>query len=202
MRIQPINQWLRRVPPRAIYVAALLPVLWLLWQAVSGDLGPDPVKVIEHQLGLWGLQALIATLLITPIRWLMGISLLHLRRAMGLVCFFYITLHILVWAMLDMQLLWAQMGADILKRPYITVGIVGFGWLIPLAITSNTAAIRRLGSALWRRLHQLTYGVAAAGAVHYLWSVKVISLETLLYACTVAGLLLLRLIRVWWPHRR
>lgn len=187
------NRALRRVPTWTIYIGgALLPV-WLLWQGTTGGLGVEPVKAIEKQLGLWGLQLIVAGLCVTPLRRFTGLNLIRFRRAIGLVAFFMIVLHFLSWLVLDMGLLWAQALGDIVKRPYVTVGMIGLVALIPLALTSNDKAVRRLGPARWQRLHRLTYLVAVAGAVHFLWLVKAWPLEPFLYLGAVGGLLTLRL---------
>lgn len=189
---QTINGRLRRVPTWPIYIAAPLPVAWLYYLGLTGGLGVDPVKAIEHQLGLWALQLLIVGLAITPLRRLTGVSLLKFRRAIGLTAFFYVVAHLLTWLALDIQFLWDQIGRDILKRPYITIGMVGFVLMLPLAATSFNGAIRRMGAAAWGRLHKLTYAVVVLGGVHYLMVVKGWQIEPMLYLAGIVGLLLLR----------
>lgn len=189
-----LNALARRIPVWAVYLCAALPAVWLLWQAVAGGLGADPVKAIELRLGELGLQFLIATLAITPLRWA-GVNLIRFRRALGLVSFFYIALHLLAWVTLDMGLRWDEMARDLVKRWYIIVGMAGFAVMLPLALTSTDAALRRLGAASWRRLHRLTYVAAVAGVLHLLLIVKVIEAEQLAYAAAVGGLLLARFIR-------
>jgi methionine sulfoxide reductase heme-binding subunit len=149
-----INTALRRIPAWVIYAMAPLPVVWLVWQGFIGGLGVEPIRALEHELGEIGLQLLLAGLCVTPLRRYLGLNLLKFRRALGLVAFFYITLHLLVWLVLDVQIP-AQIWADIVKRPYITVGMLAFVLMVPLALTSNNASVRRLG-ARWRRLHWLT----------------------------------------------
>ena len=192
---QTINTVLRRVPPLAVYIAGVLPLAWLVWLLLNGQLGVDPVKRIEHQLGEWGLQLLVAGLIVSPLRRFTGINLIRYRRAIGLLAFFYITLHLATWLVLDIQLRWAEIWADILKRPYITAGFAGFVAIIPLAITSNNQAIRRLGPKTWQKLHRLTYFAALAGAIHYLWLVKAWPPEPIIYLILVILLLLVRLDR-------
>lgn len=200
---QTINGRLRRVPAWPLYILGLIPLAWLAWLIASGDLtggfGVDPVKTLEHKVGKIGLQFLVATLCVTPLRRLTGISLIKYRRALGLLSFFYIALHLLVWLGLDIQFRWDEIGADILKRPYITIGMAGFAAMVPLAVTSNTLSIRRMGAAAWGRLHRLTYLAAAAGATHYMMLVKAWPLEPMLYLGAVAVLLALR---VLWSRRR
>ena len=185
-----INTYLRHVPAWLVYVVGLLPPVWLFWQALTGGLGVDPVKALEHEVGKLGLQVLIFGLAITPMRKLTGVNLHKFRRAIGLVGFFYIFLHLLVW--LDVQIL-GQIWTDILKRPYITVGMAGFTLLLPLAITSNNQSIRKLGAAGWRRLHRLVYGAVLLGGVHYTMIGKVWQPEALAYLAVIIILLLLRL---------
>lgn len=189
-----INTALRHVPPLAIYVAGVLPLLWLVWLLFSGGLGVDPVKKIEHQLGLWGLQLLIGGLAITPLRRFAGVNLIRYRRAVGLLAFFYIGLHLATWLALDLQLRWAEIWSDIIKRPYITAGMAGFVAMIPLAATSNAASVRHLGPQTWQKLHRLTYVAAMAGAIHYLWLVKAWPSKPILYLILVMMLLATRLI--------
>lgn len=200
---QNVNQALRRVPPWLLYPLGALPFAFLVWRAVTNDLGADPVRELEHQLGTYGLQLLLAGLLVTPIRRWTGVNLIRYRRAIGLLAFFYVAVHLMVWVFLDLQMRWSEIGADLVKRPYIIVGMIGFAALVPLAVTSNNLSIRRMGAAAWGRLHQLVYLAVLAAALHYLLLVKVWSTEPLLYA--LAAILLVAL-RIWWklaaPRRR
>ncbi|MFZ5710478.1 MAG: protein-methionine-sulfoxide reductase heme-binding subunit MsrQ [Pseudomonadota bacterium] len=189
----PINGALRQVPAWTLYAAGAVWLVWLFWQAASGMLGPDPVRTLERKLGLLALQLLIATLAVTPVRRWFGINLIRHRRALGLLVFFYVLVHFLTWAVLDMGLYVQQALGDIVKRPFVTAGMVGLVALIPLAVTSNNAWVRRLGSLRWQRLHKLTYLVAVAGALHYLWLVKSWWLQPMVYAAVILGLLALRL---------
>lgn len=192
-----INSLLRRLPTAVVWAGAMIPFVWLVWAAATNRLGADPVKAIELHLGLWGLQFLIASLCITPLR-KTGLNLLRFRRALGVMAFFYIAMHFLAWVVLDMGLRWEEILRDLYKRPYIILGMVGLLAMIPLAVTSTNAAIRRLGAARWRRLHRLAYVAAAAGALHFVILVKGWPLEPMLYAAAVAAVLLLRL---RWPRR-
>lgn len=187
-----LNGTLRRVPKGFAYALGMVPLALLVWQAFSGGLGIDPVKSLEHQLGLIALQLLVGGLAITPLRRWSGISLLRFRRAVGLLAAFYAGLHLLVWLLLDLQLRWAEIWADLVKRPYIVVGMLALLCLVPLALTSNDWSVRRLGSAAWQRLHRLTYVAVLLGALHYLLLVKVWSAEPLLYAGAALGLVALR----------
>ncbi len=194
-----INTRLRRIPAWPIYVLGPIPGLVTFYLAVTNQLGPDPLQVLEHSLGERGLQFIILTLLITPIRRLTGMSLLKFRRAIGVISFVYIFAHMLTWLILDRQLVWFEIWADIVKRPYILFGTAGFLAMIPLAITSNNLSVRRLGAVLWNRIHKLVYLVAVAGVLHYLLLVKGWPPEPFVYAFIVAILLLAR---AWWAARR
>jgi methionine sulfoxide reductase heme-binding subunit len=188
-----VNALARRVPTSVVYLAAALPFLWLVWNTAQGDLGPDPVKTVERRLGELGLQFLLASLAITPLRRI-GLNLIRFRRALGLAAFGYIALHLTAWVWLDMGLRWAEVTADLWKRPYIILGMVGFVAMLPLAVTSSNAAIRRMGPKAWGRLHRLAYVAVMAGVLHLLLLVKVWTASELVYAALAVGLLAVRLI--------
>ena len=189
MLAERVNPLLRRVPPWAVYAAGALPLLVLVGQTVIGDLGADPVKVLERSLGLYGLKFFIATLCVSPLRWATGISLIRFRRALGVLTFVYVALHFTVWIVLDLQFRWAEIGADLVKRPYLIFGFAAFLMLVPLVVTSNTLSVRRLGAGLWQRLHLLTYPAALLGAVHFLWQAKTWQPTPLTYLAIVLALL-------------
>jgi methionine sulfoxide reductase heme-binding subunit len=189
-----VNAGLRPVPVWAVYLAGGGPALWLVWLALTGGLGVDPVKVLERELGLIGLQLLVAGLAVTPLRRATGISLIRFRRAIGVLAFAYVAMHFAVWVFLDLQMRWGQIGGDIVKRPYILAGFAAFVMLVPLAMTSNNLSLRRMGAVAWRRLHWLTYPAVVAGAIHYLWLVRTWEIEPMLYLVAVLGLLTMR---VW-----
>jgi sulfoxide reductase heme-binding subunit YedZ len=191
-----VNTVTRKLPTWPVYLLGALYPVWLLYQGLTGGLGVDPVKVMEHSLGEAGLQLLILGLVVTPLRKFTGITLLKFRRSIGLLAFFYIFLHLLVWLVLDVQIL-SQIWADILKRPYITIGMAGFVLMLPLVVTSNNWSVRRLGRR-WNRLHKLTYGVALLGGLHFVMLVKGFQIEPLVYAAVILVLLALR----WSPTRR
>ena len=194
MIAQRINGALRLVPTGALYALGLVPLAILVAQAVTGGLGIDPVKVIEHRLGEVALQFLVAGLAITPLRRWTGVNLIRFRRAVGLLAFLYACLHLAVWVTLDLQFRWAEIGADIAKRPYITLGMAALVAMSPLALTSNTLAIRSLGAAAWGRLHRLTYLVALLAALHFLLLVKAWPVEPMVYLGLVLALLAVRAI--------
>ncbi len=189
---QVLNGWLRRVPAWPLYVLGFAYMGWLFWRGVTDFTLVEPIDWLEGAYGLAALQLLVATLAVTPIRRFLGVNLLKFRRALGLLVFFFVLAHFLVWAVLDVQAL-AAVWADLVKRPYVTVGMGAFLLLIPLALTSNNASLRRMGGAGWRRLHWLTYPVAVLGAVHYLWLARVFATEPLVYLALVLGLLATRL---------
>lgn len=188
-----VNALARRVPTWVVYLLGLVPLGFLVWGAIFGGLGPDPVKAIERSLGEHGLQFLLASLAITPLR-RAGLNLLRFRRALGLLAFVYVALHLTAWVWLDMGLRWTEMAADLTKRPYIIIGMVGFLVMLPLAATSWNGAIRRMGAAAWNRLHKLAYVAILAGAVHLALLSKVWTTEVLVYLGLAAGLLAVRLI--------
>jgi sulfoxide reductase heme-binding subunit YedZ len=190
-----LNRTARRIPTWSLYTIGALLAVWLFWQAANGALGPDPVKALEHAFGEKGLQLLIASLCITPLRWV-GINLLKFRRALGLLGAGFVALHFAIWITLDMGLRGAEILNDLFKRPYIVIGFVGFLLLIPLVVTSNNRAIKKLGPAAWNRLHWLTYPAIFAGAMHFVMIGKVYTLESGLYLAAVAGLLLARRLKV------
>jgi sulfoxide reductase heme-binding subunit YedZ len=170
----------------------VVPPVWFLWLGLTGGLGVEPIKALEHRLGELALQMLIASLAVTPLRTWTGVNLTRFRRALGLLTFFYVFLHLLVWLVLDVQIL-AQIWGDILKRPYITIGMVAFLLMIPLAVTSNDFSLRRLGPKRWKRLHKLTYAAGVLGAVHFVMVAKGFQIEPLVYLTLVLGLLAARL---------
>jgi methionine sulfoxide reductase heme-binding subunit len=193
--VDQVNGFVRKVPTWPVYILCVLPVPWLLYLAQTGGLGVEPIKALEHELGEIALQLLIAGLTITPLRRYAGLNLIKFRRCIGLMAFLYVSLHLLVWLVLDIGIL-SQIWADIIKRPYITIGMAGFLCLVPLAVTSNSYSIRKLGPK-WRSLHKLTYLAVILGGVHFIWLVKGFQVEPLLYMAVILGLLALRL-----PKRR
>jgi sulfoxide reductase heme-binding subunit YedZ len=186
---------LQRIPVWFVYVVGFVPAVAYFALGVMDRLGADPLNVLERELGEWALRLLIAGLTITPLRQLLGINLLRYRRAVGLLAFYYVCLHLITYLVLDQGLDWAAIGADIVKRPYITIGMTSFVLLVPLALTSNNTSIRRMGAQAWARLHKLVYVAAAGGALHFILLVKAWPLEPLVYAAIVAGLLAYRLVR-------
>lgn len=178
----------------ALYVIGLCPAAWYFYQAATGGLGFNPVKEFEHLLGIWALRLIIATLIVTPLRDLAGINWVRYRRALGLLAFYYVLMHFSVWMLLDLGMdLHAVMG-DILRRPYITIGMVCLAALVPLAVTSNNYSIRRLGR-LWIDMHHLIYPIALGGALHYFLAVKSITTGPAVHIGLIALLLAYRPLR-------
>ena len=187
---QRINQWARQIPTWVVYALLLIPAPWFFYLGATGGLGVEPIKALEHEYGELALKLLVAGLAITPLRTHLGINLIKFRRAVGLMAFFYVSAHLLVWLVLDVQIV-SQIWADILKRPYITIGMGGFLVMLPLALTSNNWSIRKLG-ARWRQLHKLTYVAVLLGAVHFLMLVKGFQIEPILYLAVILLLLAAR----------
>lgn len=196
--VQTTNGVLRKVPAWPIYLISILPPAWYFYLGLTGGLGVDPVKAMEHAMGLLALQVLVATLLISPLREFTGLNLIKYRRALGLVGFFYVVLHLVIWWVLDVQLL-SEVWKDIVKRPYITVGMLAFALLIPLAVTSNNLSIRKLGPMAWKRIHYLTYPAILLGALHFIWLRKGFQIEPWLY---MIGIIALLALRSRWKRRR
>jgi sulfoxide reductase heme-binding subunit YedZ len=184
-----------------VFVAALIPLALLLMRAVNNDLGANPIETINRYTGDWVLRFLLVTLSVTPLRKLSGWHWpMRLRRMLGLYAFFYVCLHFLSWVWLDQYFQWDAIVADVIKRPFITLGFACFLLLIPLAATSTNAAVRRLGGRRWQQLHRLVYPIAIGGVVHFLWLVKSDITQPLIYG-TLLGLLLG--FRLWdWRRRR
>ena len=178
----------------AIYLLGMIPAVWTFYLGFADQLGADPLRVLERSLGLWALRFLVIGLAITPLRRMGGPNLVVYRRAIGLLAFFYATLHLTVYVWLDQGFGLAAIVHDIVKRPYITVGMLAFAILVPLAATSNNAMLRRIGGKAWQKLHRWVYLAAAAAALHFVMLVKTWSPEPLIYAGLVAALLLWR---VW-----
>ena len=194
----PVTQRYRYVYKPLVFIAGLAPLVWLACGAFGwfgASLGADPVKKLEHECGKTALNFLLITLAVTPVRNLLGLpQLLRLRRMLGLFAFFYAVTHFTVYLVLDLELNWSMLGADIAKRPYITIGFTALVLLVPLAATSTNGMMRRLGRR-WTSLHRLVYVIAILGVWHFYWQVKRDVREPLLYAGILALLLLYRVVR-------
>jgi sulfoxide reductase heme-binding subunit YedZ len=179
-----------------LFVACLIPAGVLGYYTYRQDLGANPVEYITHFTGDWTIRFLMLTLAITPLRGLLNQpQLLRFRRMIGLFAFFYGTLHFSTWLWLDKQFDWNEMLKDIVKRPFITIGFLGFVLMVPLAVTSTSGMVRRLGYARWQGLHRLIYVSAVAGVVHYYWLVKSDVRLPLMYAAILAVLFGYRLVK-------
>jgi methionine sulfoxide reductase heme-binding subunit len=184
-----------------LFVAGLVPILLLaprLWvlatTGYSAGLTANPIEYITHYTGDWTIRFLLITLSVTPLRKIFNQpKLVRYRRMLGLFAFFYVCLHFLTWFVLDKFFSLSEMWADIVKRRYITVGMLGFAMLLPLAVTSTAGWVRRLGFAKWQRLHRLIYFAALAGVIHYYWLVKSDVRLPLMYGAILAVLMLYRL---------
>lgn len=183
-----------------LFLALLAPAALLIVRAALDDLGANPIEAITHDTGSLALQCLIGSLAITPLRRLTGWNaLIGFRRMVGLFAFFYATLHLFTYVVLDQFFDWPSIVGDLTKRPYIMAGAASIGLMLPLALTSTAGWIRRLGGRTWQRLHRLAYVAAVAAVVHFWWLVKADVSEPAAYAA-VLGLLLG--LRVWWAWRR
>src|ERR671931_1831887 len=202
-----------RVLKILVFVAALGPVAWLIWAGRTGNLSANPLSDITNETGVWTLRFVCITLAITPLRRLTGWNAtIRFRRMTGLFAFFYGTLHFLTYVIADryagldltggyltrsvLHDLMTSVGEDIYKRPFITVGFTAWTTMVPLAVTSTSGWIRRLGGRRWNRLHRLVYLTAMLGVVHYWWLVKADVRRPFAYGVVVAALLALRMWRV------
>ena len=183
-----------------VWSVCLLPLAFLVYWTATGNLTANPISFITNHLGQWTFRLLLATLAMTPLRILFGIAWpISLRRLLGLFAFSYACLHFSVWIVIDHFFNWDQMIADILKRRYITVGMLALTLLVPLAVTSTNGMVRRLGGANWRRLHRLVYVIGSLAALHFLWLAKKGRTDQYLYAVILT---LLLGIRLWDAIRR
>lgn len=194
---------LARIAHPILILVALIPAARMVAQIFLGGLGANPIEELQHRTGDWALNFLAATLLVTPLRRAFGWGwLVPYRRTLGLIAFFYATIHLLNYLVLDLFFDWGEIVEDIIKRPYITIGMAAFIALIPLAVTSTKGWIRRLGGRRWNRLHQLIYPVVVAGTIHYWLSVKKDIAKPLTYAVLFAALLAVRVAFALAARRR
>ena len=185
---------IRRLIRPALWLLVIVPAIVLVAQLLLDQLGAEPIEALEHASGKWTLRFLAGSLAITPLMGLTGWGwLLAQRRFLGLATFFWAIGHLSVYTVLDQFFDWPAITEDILKRIYITLGMLAFVLMIPLAVTSTKASIRRLGGKRWNQLHRLVYLSAVAGCVHFLWAVKKDLAEPILYAAIFAVLFALRL---------
>ncbi len=183
-----------------VFVAALLPFAWLLWAALTQNLGPNPAEALIRSTGDWTLRFLCIVLAVTPLRVMTGTpALARLRRMLGLFVFFYAVLHMLCYSWLDMEFVVADIVRDIAKRPFILVGFLALVLLTALAATSFNRAIRLLGARRWQWLHRLVYLIAGLAVLHFFWmrSGKNDYAEVFVYGAILATLLGWRVAQAW-----
>jgi len=191
------NPWTKRT----LFMVCLVPAALLVWRGLEGRLTANPVEFIEHSTGDWVLRFLLITLGITPLRKIFEQPLLtRFRRMLGLFAFFYACVHLAMYLTFDQAFDLKGIWADVLKRPYITVGSAGLLMLIPLAITSTAAMVRRMGPKNWQLLHRLIYFATLAGVIHYYWLVKSDITWPLLYFVVFCVLMIYRV--VLWTRKR
>jgi len=183
---------------RTVFCAALIPAAQLAYRAYLGNLTANPIEYITHKTGDAAVMMLVITLVVTPLRRLTGWNeLIRLRRMLGLFAFFYASLHLLTWAVVDKYFDVQTMVQDVFERPFITIGMTTFLLLLPLAITSTAGMIRRLGRR-WQQLHRLVYVAATTAVIHFWWGVKADIREPRLWALALSVLFGFRL---WWMLR-
>jgi sulfoxide reductase heme-binding subunit YedZ len=185
-----------RIAKPLIFVAALVPASYLAWALLRAPehLGVNPAETLQLETGIWALRFLLASLAVTPLRRLTGWHpIIQFRRMLGLFAFFYASLHLMTYVVLDRYFDLSGVWEDIVKRPFITAGMLAFVLMIPLAVTSTKGWIRRLGRR-WQLLHRLVYFSAAAACLHFIWKVKVPIGEPVYYALILGALLLFRLV--------
>ena len=188
-----------------VFALCLLPLALLAFDIQRGTLGPDPVAQLEHASGIWALRILLATLAITPLRALTGWNaLVRYRRMLGLFAFFYASVHLAIYLVVDLGGFWSQILVEIAKKPFITVGFLAWLLMIPLAITSTQRMMRRLGRR-WQVLHRLVYAIGLLAVLHFQWQVKygetISTLEPVVYTSIFVALMLARM-PAWLARRR
>ena len=184
----------RRRRRGAAFTAALVPLGLLVWGGFNDGLGANPVETITFQTGRWTLRFLLITLAVTPLRQVTGWNgVIRLRRMLGLFAFFYLCLHFTTYVWLDQYFSIPDIFEDIVERPFITMGFTALVLLVPLALTSTNAMVKRLGGKNWRRLHRLAYAATGAGVVHFIWLIKADLQRPLIYLTIFTALMVLRL---------
>ncbi|MFZ5877729.1 MAG: sulfite oxidase heme-binding subunit YedZ [Nitrospirota bacterium] len=178
----------------AVFLICLAPLARLVWRGLTDDLGANPIEALVRSTGLWTLIFLLITLAVTPAGRLPGLNrVARFRRLFGLFAFFYACLHAATYVGVDQFFAWGDIVADVVKRPFITIGAVSFAALAPLAVTSTNGMIRRMGGRRWKLLHRLVYPIAIGGVVHYFWLVKADVRPPLIYGSVLVALLGIRL---------
>lgn len=184
-----------------VFINSAVPLSLLLWDWRRGQLGANPLEYLTHTTGTLTLLFLVLSLAVTPLRKALGLPwLIQWRRMLGLFAFFYGCLHLLAYTWFDKFFALGAIVQDVLKRPYIAIGMLGWLVMVPLAVTSTNAMIKRLGGQRWNLLHRLAYVAAGAGALHYYMLVKADVRKPLLFAGALALLFAYRLLNKYWPH--
>lgn len=194
--------WKDRLISLAVWLACLSPLIWFVVQGFTGDLGANPIQYVLRQLGVWALRFICISLAITPLARLLKMPVIaRYRRRVGLFAFAYVCLHLTTYIGIDQLFDWPTIGKDIVKRPYITIGMAAFAMLLPMAVTSADKLRRKLGPKRWKRLHQLIYLIAPMGVVHYYLLVKADHRPPLIYGAVMLVLLGYRVVN-WELDRR
>lgn len=195
-----MKRW-RRVSHLALWALTLTPAVVTVVHTFTGNLGVNPIETLTHRTGWWAIVILALTLAVTPLRRLLGWNwLVRYRRQLGLGAFIYASLHLGIYAFLDLGLDLSILAEDIAERPFITVGFTAWLLLLALALTSTTASMRRLGKR-WTTLHRLVYVVAGLVSLHYIWGQKVLETQPIVFAALFAVLLMSRAVYSWRKRR-
>ena len=196
------TQKINRIAKPVLFLALLTPFLLIVSDALTGGLSANPIEDVLHRTGRWGLNILLLTLTITPLRRIFGWSvLMRFRRMLGLFSFFYLVLHFSTYVGLDRFFSFGEIVEDVFQRPFITVGFLSLMLLVPLAVTSTNKMVKRLGGKRWVRLHRLVYPAAVGGVIHFIWAVKLDAREPYIYAAILTVLLALR-IPMWMEQAK
>ena len=176
----------------SIFFLSLLPILIIFYQIIFNQLGPEPVKEITHVTGNWTLRFIIITLAMSPLQKFTKLNFwITYRRMFGLFVFFYASAHMMTYVGIDYRFDWSSIGDDIVKKKFIFAGFLAWLLLVPLALTSSKRMIKLLRDK-WKKLHKLIYIISLLGIIHYLWLVKVVTIEPLIYLIIIVILLTLR----------
>ena len=195
-----MNKHIKLIKP-VIFFACLLPLGLIVYDGFQNNLTANPIEYITHQTGIWTLRFLLITLAMTPLRVMTGSAVfIRIRRMLGLFTFFYASLHMIIYFWLDLGLDWQLIIEDIIEHTYVTAGMLAWLLMLPMAITSNRAMIRRLGKT-WKRLHQAIYVVIGLGCLHFIWLVKSDITEPLIYTGIGLSLLLFRVAHHYYGQR-
>lgn len=179
-----------------VFVICLLPFVWLTFAFFTYRLGANPIEAVTRETGQWALRFVMISLAVSPLKWLTGLSVLQrFRRMLGLFAFFYACVHMLLYLGLDQFFNVSEIWADIIKRPFITIGFLTFVLLIPLAVTSTNKMVKRLGLSRWKMLHQLNYLIVILACIHFFMLVKQDITEPVIYSVIAAVLLFSRVVR-------